>query len=247
MNAWRPLLFSLVCASFLISNALSQQLEHEPRPQGEPRPAPYLAAVGEVDFNALLAPPPAVDSILDESDRRAIERFQAVDDARRHIAEEDDQTVYPRFEEAFGQRIDRKSTAALVVLLNRTFRGVSATAFAAKEQFSRPRPYQRGESVAPKPEAHPMQGSSYPSGHSAYGWAVAMVLARVAPDRALALMARAAEYAQSRLICGVHFPSDVFAGQTMAAAVLSRLDASSEFQADLARAKAELSKKVESQ
>jgi hypothetical protein len=36
-----------------------------------------------------------------------------------------------------------------------------------------------------------------------------MILARVAPDRTPPLMARAAEYAESRLICGVHFPSDV--------------------------------------
>ncbi len=67
-----------------------------------------------------------------------------------------------------------------------------------------------------------------------------MILARVAPDRAAALMARAAEYAESRLICGVHFPSDVYAGQAVAAAVVSRLDASAEFQSDLDRVRAEL-------
>jgi acid phosphatase (class A) len=43
------------------------------------------------------------------------------------------------------------------------------------------------------------------------------------------------------VICGVHFPSDVQAGQVLAAAVVARLDASADFQADLARARAEYS------
>ncbi len=67
-----------------------------------------------------------------------------------------------------------------------------------------------------------------------------MILVRVVPDRAPALMARAAEYAESRLVCGVHFPSDIYAGQTVAAAVVSRLDASPEFRSDLDRARAEI-------
>jgi len=68
-----------------------------------------------------------------------------------------------------------------------------------------------------------------------------MILGRVAPNRAEALMARAGEYAESRVVCGVHFPSDVGAGQVIAAAVIAHLDSSPEFQADLARARAELS------
>jgi acid phosphatase (class A) len=240
-------LFGPVVGGLLLAPvAWGQQFEHDPRPQGEARPAAYLSA-NPVDFRALLASPPAVDSIVDAMDRLAIERFQTVEDARWHVAEEDDRFVYPRFEEAFGRRIDRKSTPTLVMLLNRALRDVSATTFAAKDHFSRPRPFQRmqltrvcDEPVVPKPEPHATSGSSYPSGHSAYGWAVAMILARVAPDRAPSLMKRAAEYAESRLICGVHFPSDVAAGQVVAAAVVSRLNTSSEFQADLARAKAEL-------
>jgi acid phosphatase (class A) len=66
-----------------------------------------------------------------------------------------------------------------------------------------------------------------------------MILARVAPDRADALMKRAEEYEESRLICGMHFPTDVEAGQVVAAAVVDRLDDSREFQADLSKARHE--------
>jgi acid phosphatase (class A) len=66
-----------------------------------------------------------------------------------------------------------------------------------------------------------------------------MILARVAPDRTDALMARAQEYEESRLVCGMHFPSDVEAGHQVAVAVVSRLEGSSEFQADLNKARKE--------
>ncbi len=84
-----------------------------------------------------------------------------------------------------------------------------------------------------------MHGASYPSGHSTHGWTVAMILARVAPERSEALMKRAEEYEESRLVCGMHFPTDVEAGQVVASAVVAHLDASRVFQADLARARRE--------
>jgi acid phosphatase (class A) len=99
-----------------------------------------------------------------------------------------------------------------------------------------------GADTAPAPEENPTTGSSYPSGHAAYGWTVAMVLARVAPERAPALIARASEYAESRIVCGVHFPTDIEAGRILAVAVVDRLLASRQFQADLAAARAEYSR-----
>jgi acid phosphatase (class A) len=66
-----------------------------------------------------------------------------------------------------------------------------------------------------------------------------MILARVAPERADRLMVRAEEYATSRLICGMHFPTDVEAGHTLAVAIVSHLDASKAFQTDLERARQE--------
>ena len=238
-------LLRAVALLFLTYPAFAQQLERELVPPGEAKPAPYLAGQ-EVDYRGVLGPPPAPGSYQDKDDRRTVEGLQTVAPERWKSAELDDAFVYSRFEDALGKPIDRATLPILVQLVNRALRDVSATTFAAKEHFQRPRPYQRlplhrvcGEEKPPKPEAHPMGGSSYPSGHSAYGWAVAMVLARVAPEHADALMARAEDYAESRVICGVHFPSDVEAGQVIAAAVVARLGVDPDFQADLARARAE--------
>jgi len=205
----------------------------------------YLAGQ-EVDFQTFLSGPPAVDSLWDRADQGLVEAFQAADDARWQLADLDANALYPRFAEAFGHPIDKKTSPALVALLDRAMQDVDFTASAAKDRFHRPRPFQRlqlqrvcDKSAPPKPEAHPTQGTSYPSGHSTHGWTVAMILARVAPDRADALMARAQEYEESRLVCGMHFPSDVEAGHEVAVAVVAHLDASNEFQADLNKARKE--------
>lgn len=238
-----------VVITFLIAiPGYAQNLERTPRPAGEAKPQPYLT--NTVSYESVLANPPVEGSVEDDADRQIVEALQKVTADRRQSATLDGEYVYPRFDDAFGRPVERATSPTLIRMLNRALRDVSATTFAAKEHFQRPRPYQRfqlqhlcGDSKPPAPEPHPTMGSSYPSGHSAYGWATAMVLARVAPDRAEALMARAAEYAQSRLVCGMHFPSDVAAGQTIAAAVIAHLDASPEFQADLARARQELAQK----
>jgi acid phosphatase (class A) len=207
----------------------------------------YLAG-HEVDFHTFLGPPPAPDSQWDRADQGLVEALQAVDDSRWQMAEIDAKELYSRFSEAFGRPIDKKSTPVLVTLLDRSIADAEATAAGAKDYFHRPRPYQRlqlqrvcEKPTPPKPEDHPTHGVSYPSGHSTRGWTVAMVLARVAPDHSEAVMKRAEDYMESRLICGAHFPSDVEAGHDVAIAVVSRLDASPEFQADLAKARKEIS------
>jgi acid phosphatase (class A) len=229
------LLRTAVLASLAVSALAQPSLVHA-------QSSGYLAG-REVDFRAILGPPPAVDSRWDNADEQTVQAFQNVDEARFEMAKLDEQQLYPRFAQAFGRPIDQKTSPALVALLDRALLDVDTTASAAKDHFHRPRPYQRmqltrvcNRNDAPAPEERPMHGASYPSGHSTRGWTVAMILAQVAPDRTDALMKRAEEYEESRLVCGMHFPTDVEAGQVVAAAVIAHLDASKEFQSDLARA-----------
>ncbi|AGH50033.1 membrane-associated phospholipid phosphatase [Sphingomonas sp. MM-1] len=197
----------------------------------------------------VLPPPPAEGSLADADDVAAVMRGQQVDAARRAVAEEDGAWLYDRFAEAFGRPIRRDSAPALVALLNRVERQVSGPVFAAKKDHGRTRPYQRlqlshvcGEVKAPAPDPDAKKRTSYPSGHSAYGWAAALILARLAPERAPAILQRAMDYGESRVICGMHFPSDVAAARVVATAVVARLDRSPEFLADLEQVRQELAR-----
>jgi len=194
-------------------------------------------------YTGVLPPPPAPDSAADRDDVAALMARQQASPERRAEAEADGQWLYDRFAPALGVAALRRDTLpAVVQLLNRALKQAGVPTFAAKAAYPRARPYQRlaGIHVCGKPDPDGLSRTSYPSGHAAYGWAVALVLARVAPERAPALLARAVQYADSRLVCGMHFPSDIEAGRQLATAVVGELGGLAEFQRDVERARAEL-------
>jgi acid phosphatase (class A) len=81
---------------------------------------------------------------------------------------------------------------------------------------------------------------AYPSGHSAIGWAWALILAEIVPESADRVLARGWEFGQSRVICNVHWQSDVTQGRTVGAIVVARMHGNTEFRADLEAARREI-------
>jgi acid phosphatase (class A) len=72
------------------------------------------------------------------------------------------------------------------------------------------------------------------------GYASAYVLAQLMPSNAQIILARGADYAESRLICGVHYRRDVEAGHVLATALVDRLMSKPAFKAEFDAAEAEL-------
>ena len=81
---------------------------------------------------------------------------------------------------------------------------------------------------------------SYPSGHAAYAWSMALLLADMVPERRAELEARAAEFARQRMVCGVHFASDLAAGRLAAEWLLRALHQEMEYSREGAAAAQEL-------
>ena len=86
--------------------------------------------------------------------------------------------------------------------------------------------------------------ASYPSGHAMIGWAWALVLSELAPDRTNALLQSGREFAQSRVICGVHNASAIEAGRMNASIVVAALHGDATFRADLDAAREEMAANV---
>jgi acid phosphatase (class A) len=84
------------------------------------------------------------------------------------------------------------------------------------------------------------ESRSYPSGHAALGWAWALVLAELIPDRADAILERGRDFGWSRVVCGVHYPSDVEAGRIVGAGAIARLHGDAFFRTQMDAARAEL-------
>ena len=203
---------------------------------------------GAVDVKVVLPAAPAVDSAVDKADAEHVRNVNAhAREARWQKALLDDASVYDRFAEQLGFTPDRKRMPSFVRLLNRVAEDALAVSGEAKTVYPRSRPFQRfalkrvcGQAVPPKPAASPTGGTSYPSGHAVVSWAVALVMVEAQPSGAQAIIARAADYGESRVVCGLHFPSDITAGQVVAAAVVDKLLASEDFRRDLRCAKTEL-------
>jgi acid phosphatase (class A) len=243
VNAPKAGAMLLFCALSFSHPAGAQQWESAPPPAHE-RLAPYLADAARP---RLSAQPPASGSAEDSADLAAVEGLQQVSALRRAEAKRDALYVYPQFESAFGAPLSRTATPRTIAVLNRALGEVARAAFLAKDQYLRLRPYQRtqlahvcGLETPPAPDPNASDRSSYPSGHAAFGWMTAAVLARLSPERAMQLFERANDYGQSRVICGLHFPSDVAAGEALADAVFVQLETTRAFRRDLEAARAEI-------
>ena len=112
-----------------------------------------------------------------------------------------------------------------------------------KAAFHRPRPYQFDTTLHPVCKTSEVP-DSYPSGHGVSGYLLAFTVAQIVPEKRTEILARADEYAHNRLVCGVHYPSDLAASRSVAYAVFGYMMATPRFQVDLAAARTETRKKL---
>jgi len=94
-------------------------------------------------------------------------------------------------------------------------------AWEAKYTYNRPRPGQV-DSTLTTLIASPAS-PSYPSEHAAAAGAASTILAYLFPDKAALFAATAEEAGRSRLVAGVHYPSDIEAGLALGRAVAEQV------------------------
>jgi hypothetical protein len=111
--------------------------------------------------------------------------------------------------------------------------------------FRRLRPYHLDPTIRPVCRTTKnQQDYSYPSGHGTTGYLEGLVLAEMVPERREGILSRAEDYAYSREVCGVHYPSDEVASRTVAYAMFRIMINNSLFRAELAAATVELRAKL---
>lgn len=196
---------------------------------------------------ALLPPPPAAGSAEAAADLAIHRSTRALRDTPRWaLANADDNLKFPKAADVFSCALDlpisQEATPHLNMLLRRTLLDAGLSTYAAKDSHKRQRPFAalNEGTCAPASEAALRNDGSYPSGHAALGWAWALVLTSLAPDKADALLQRGHAFGQSRVVCGVHWQSDVDNGRVMGAAAVARLQSSPTFSAQAALAQQEI-------
>ncbi len=242
------------CALFLslgIGAALASGAGNEPDPAiTDPhfQLAPgYLPKERLPDSLELLGPPPAAASAAlarDEEARAATVPLR--NSARATLARLDADLQFPQparsFSCAMGFAITEVQTPHLYRLMQKVLTDAGLSTYGVKNTYNRARPFVVHDEGTCFPEQEPLlrKDGSYPSGHTAAGWAWALVLAEVNPERANRLLRRGLEFGQSRVICNAHWQSDVDTGRTMGAATVALLRDNAEFVADLNGARQEV-------
>lgn len=237
--------------TILLSSALLVALALSAKDNAHKRET-YLDLEQVANSITILPPPPAFgsekfanDSIWYEWGKQ--QRNTPRGELAASDADIDAAGVATAMSEAFGMEISEQNTPELYKLLStmREDAGDLSTRL-AKNYYKRQRPYVhfKEHTCRPDHEAGLSGNGSYPSGHTAIGWSVALVLAEINPANQDAILKRGYEIGESRVICGFHYRSDVDGGRITAAAVVARLHADAAFQKQLAKAKKEVAKKL---
>jgi acid phosphatase (class A) len=214
-------------------------------------PKGYLSDEATPNLVAILPPPPAGHSAGEAADRAVYNATRAYQGSPRWALATNDvadggAALLEDYACVLGQRIDQTRVPDLMRLLDRARIDVARATRVAKRRYRRLRPFVGNEApicVARTPEL--ADSFSYPSGHAGQGWAYGMIMASLMPEKATQFLVRSRLYGESRVVCGVHWLSDVEAARTGASALMSVLQADPGFRADLERARADLKRALE--
>ena len=199
---------------------------------------------GELDPALLLAAPPKDGSPEAMAEIAELHRLEAVRTPERFaLAQHDDEVEdVTSIAAPLGPAFDLAklpATAALFADL-RTEDSVAAKRFKAYFARTRPRVADPTLKGCKSGEGSDNAKTAYPSGHATMGYAAAAVLSNLMPGNAQLIQARAADYAESRLICDAHYRRDIEAGHVLGVALVAELMTKPKFREELEAARAEL-------
>ena len=208
----------------------------------KPAPVSKFLQPADLDPARLLPPPPADDTAAAVEGRAELHRIAASvrTPARLAQAKHDDGVEdVTAIAEVLGPGFNLKQLPATAKLFADLRNEDSVAAKRAKAYFKRERPFHYDRTLDVCDDGHDVR-NSYPSGHDTMGYSAAAVLAELAPGKAQVVLARASDYAESRLVCGVHYRADIDAGQVLGNVLVAKLMTKPAFNAELEAARAEL-------
>jgi acid phosphatase (class A) len=172
--------------------------------------------------------PPAFDSEADQQDLEIVLKWQnnrtPMECLRATVEAEGYATSF--FGQPYGP-LNQEEARRLVNFQQILFNEISFFARQLKISHQRVRPFLRDARVSPCIPTH--HSNSYPSGHATIAYVAARTFALIYPEQRHAFYQRAFEIAQGRVIGGVHYPSDVEAGELLGGKIFQALKASSQF------------------
>ena len=200
-----------------------------------------FVAPEEIQLQKIMPPPPvdgsqAQKAELDELHGLAARRTPAQAAKAKYDAEHKDIFI---FADALGEKFTAENLPLAAALGMEISADASDAGKAAKAFFHRDHPYTFDKTLLPICTAKGLP-ESYPSGHALNGWLLGLALVEMVPEKSAEILARAEEYGHSRLVCSVHYPSDVAASKPLAYALHAAEIRNPAFRRELAAARQEV-------
>jgi acid phosphatase (class A) len=234
-HRWLSLLLLVIAA---VAFGVAGQSAHGQTTQPQSGLAP-----DDFDFKQLLGDPPAAGSKEEKDEIGKLLEMQKDRTPEEIKRCKDEVEVQPFvFSMILGDWFSAANLPETDKLLKMATKDAKPIFGAAKAVWNRQRPFLVSDQIHPCVEEE--KSASYPSGHATRGMMWATIIVELLPsgvpasDKEL-IIDYGREIGDDRALAGMHFPSDVIAGQTLGKEIARRLLADPNFQAQLEKAKAE--------
>jgi acid phosphatase (class A) len=225
MKSFRPLLYA-VAAAICVASLSAKESELHFLPNNTPSAA------------ELLAPPPLIDSVEQAAEMETVRSvYHAASDADKQAAYSEKKFSVFNFTNAVGAWFVETNLPKTAAFFEKVQLDAETVTDLGKDFFQRPRPFTTDTNLA---NGKLEKSFSYPSGHSTESMVLALVLAEALPEKHDAIIAHARLMGWHRVQIARHYPSDIFAGRTLARAIARQFKSSTEFEKEFAEAKAEI-------
>jgi acid phosphatase (class A) len=227
-QSMRKFFASLLLLSFLASSGPALARDKNP----------FITA-REINLSMLLPPPPANDSMQTKKELAEVLKLQVTRTPEMVArAQADEKENVWRFSDVMGPDFKSEQLPLVTAFFSRLVDTEGAVVDPYKDVWKRPRPHLYSDLV--KPAVKLSRSGSYPSGHATDATLMAIALSNMVPEKRAEIMARAADYANNRVVGGIHFRSDVEAGRIVGTVIAARLQTQDDFNKAFKAAKAEL-------
>jgi acid phosphatase (class A) len=193
---------------------------------------PYVTAA-DLDLTVFLPMPVKAGSPDDKRQQQVVIEVQKATTTQRI-----ELAVADAKETIFDKTFTVEALPKTAHMFERVGESEDAVVDAAKPFYGRVRPFLANPEI--KPLVKPSSSGAYPSGHATRVTAVAIILSSTIPEKRDLIWARAYEYAESRVVGGMHYREDLEAGYRAGSALAAVIMANPEFRADYAAVKEEL-------
>ncbi|HEY4354482.1 MAG TPA: phosphatase PAP2 family protein [Acidobacteriaceae bacterium] len=193
-----------------------------------------------INFAALTPTPPVPGSKLDQRDMNDVllaQRTRTPAQIQQAQADDKEEDIFI-FASVLGPRFNAAELPQTTDLSQHLRQASSVVNPPLKLRFARPRPFVASTRVHPVCEK--TASGSFPSGHSMVGTLEALALTQIVPERSQEILQRLDEYLHHRVVCGVHYPSDIAASRMISSSLFGLIAASPAFQKELAAARTEV-------